>query len=186
MPAREDLPPDRFVKQATIRQPGRLVPKSPSVLGSTQTQRRMAVRVYKTADQAITTGGGGTLVTWNVEDFDTSGLHDNAVNNTRLTIPGAGGSKASGLWLFNAQVRWASNIVGDRSLRILKNGTIISQVDTPASFTVAGARSQATIVTQLDPVVSDYFEVQVLQTSGGDLNIQSGITLSFFGAVHLW
>lgn len=177
---------DPYTIKSQTRLPSRFDPNETRVIHRAQLEPRMAARVYRaTSDQTISSGGGGTLIQWNGEEYDVGGFHDNAVSNTKLTIPGSS-SKVSGIWLIHAQIRWASNIVGDRSIRILKNASVIAQMDTPASFTVAGTRSQQIAVPQRDPIIGDFYEVQVLQTSGGDLAIQFGLHLTFFDIVHLW
>lgn len=45
--------------------------------------------VNKTADQAIIGGSGNVVLTWEAEVSDVQGIHDNAVQNSRFTIPAA-------------------------------------------------------------------------------------------------
>jgi hypothetical protein len=60
-----------------------------------------ACRVYKSATQTVTSGNFD-VVSFNTEDYDTDGLHDNVTNNARITIPTGFG----GTWLlvFHADV----------------------------------------------------------------------------------
>jgi hypothetical protein len=54
-----------------------------------------ACRVYKSATQTVASGNTD-VVSFNTEDYDTDTLHDNATNNSRITIPTGFG----GYWLF--------------------------------------------------------------------------------------
>jgi hypothetical protein len=54
-----------------------------------------ACRVYKSATQTVASGNFD-VVSFNTEDYDTDGLHDNATNNTRITIP----TGLGGYWYF--------------------------------------------------------------------------------------
>lgn len=43
--------------------------------------------VKKSADQTGANYSGGVVVGWNAEIYDTDSIHDNATNNSRLTVP---------------------------------------------------------------------------------------------------
>lgn len=116
-----------------------------------------------------TTGLSITASTWTAmlltsEDFDTDTMHDNATNNSRVTIPTGHG----GRYVITACVAFAASAGGSiRGIAISKNGTRIA-VDyrTPLS-------SQPTLmsVSLVDTAAAaDYYEVAVYQNSAGALN----------------
>jgi len=51
------------------------------------------------------------------EDFDTDTIHDNSTNNSQLTY------NIAGVYLLTCNMRWATNTTGERSVRLLLNGT---------------------------------------------------------------
>lgn len=54
-----------------------------------------------------------TKVQWNDEVYDTGAFHDNATNNTRLSVPsGSGINKV----IVEACIDWADNSTGDRRI----------------------------------------------------------------------
>ena len=73
-----------------------------------------ACRVGSNAVQLLGAGVWNTIA-FNVESFDTANMHDNAVNNSRITIP------VSGLYLFNASVEVAA-ITGIIAMGLRVNG----------------------------------------------------------------
>jgi len=77
-----------------------------------------AARAEHSVDQAIP-NATPTVLAFNSELFDTDTMHDNATNNSRLTI------NTAGKWLFGFNGRWENNAAGERHARLLKNGTTI-------------------------------------------------------------
>ena len=128
-------------------------------------KRDVSCKVTKSADQTIS-NNTTTVITWNQEDYDTDGMHDNVTNNSRITIKTAG--KYSAL----AQIVWASNSTGKRIVNITKNSVVIGKMNYLAS-----GSSQHTISAVDDFVVNDILEVSVFQDSGGNLDfLAAGIT----------
>lgn len=121
------------------------------------------VRVGKTAVQSIP-NTTSTVVTWDTEAFDPDSMHDNATNNSRLTI------NTEGTYLIGASVLFATNAVGFRQVEILINGVAV----TPFVSVAAAAGNPTTVVAAQTHalVVTDYVEVQVHQNSGGALDVQ--------------
>ena len=114
-----------------------------------------------------------TNLGWDAEHFDPFGLHDNAVNNSRITIAKAG------KYFVHTVVKWDFNTTGTRFVFILVNGTInIGLEQEGKSF------DQLMIVQrQFNLAVGDYLQVQVYQSSGGNLIVRgAGQYNSFFGA----
>ena len=105
-----------------------------------------------------------TIIDWNTEAYDTDGMHDNATNNSRITI------KTAGKYLFSCYGGWTNNSTGERQIDFLMNG----------STTMARTRylptdkSENTASFVGDFAVNDYVEIEVTQDSGGSLNWSSG------------
>jgi|SRR5690242_9388890 len=137
-------------------------------------------KLYFDATQSVPSGSP-TILSFNSEDFDVGDLHDNAVNPSRLTIPVDGG-----VWLIHAQGQFQSGSdSGSREIRILKNSTaIVAQTVLARGTGVLNDTIPAMVLEQ--PAASDYYEVQVQQTSGVTKNVNPGVGVTFFEAVKLW
>jgi hypothetical protein len=131
--------------------------------------------VTKTAAQS-TTSGATTLLTWDAETFDTNGFHDNVTNNSRLTIPTGFGGK----YLIASNLYPATG-AGFREIGLYKNNSLIQ------SFYAVVDTNYSSIVlsTVVSVVAGDYLELKFYQNSGGNLNINSGATDSFFSVSYL-
>jgi hypothetical protein len=102
------------------------------------------------------------------ENFDTDGFHDNSTNNTRITIPAGKGGK----YLFTYLVRFAGNNSGRRDLALQINGTQganLMRVQMPSDSGLATIYNASAL---LNLVAGDYVEAVVYQTSGGSLNVE--------------
>lgn len=122
-----------------------------------------ACSVGRSSTQNISTGGGGTAVSWNSEDFDPRAMHDNSTNPSRLTVPP--GVTCVEL---TAVTDWDNNSAGERTLWILKNGTTTIVQKMQAAL----RESRNDICT--GPIAvspTDYFELMVFQDSGGTRTI---------------
>ena len=122
--------------------------------------------LYKTANQTIS-HDTITQVTFDAEAYDTDGFHSTSTNTSRITIPTGKGGK----YLFTFQTQWDLNGTGDRSIYYYKNGAngtamVRYSIVSGSYYTI----QNASIV--LDLVAGDYIEMYVLQSSGGNLNIQ--------------
>lgn len=127
--------------------------------------KSVVARVYNNAALSIATATN-TILTFNSERFDPSGMHSTSVNTSRITISEAG------VYSLAAGVRFAANATGERLVNILLNGTtIIAQARTPANAVVSAATSIG-VSTLYALVAGDYVEVQVYQSSGGNLNVE--------------
>jgi hypothetical protein len=121
----------------------------------------------KTANQSIS-NSTVTALSFDSENFDTDGFHDNSTNNTRITIPAGKGGK----YLFTYLVRFAGNNSGRRDLALQINGT------QGANFMRVQVNSDSGLATiynatcLLNLSAGDYVESIVIQTSGGALNVE--------------
>jgi hypothetical protein len=119
----------------------------------------------KTANQSTNTVTL-TTVTWDSENFDTDGFHDNSTNTSRITIP----SGKAGKYLFVGILNWNNNSTGYREGRFTKNGT----AQFYANFAATPTGEAATMITAIiNCSVGDYIELKAEQSSGGSLDIKS-------------
>ena len=123
--------------------------------------------VKKTTDQSLS-NSTYTVVSWDSENFDTNTMHDNATNNTRITIP----TGKSGYYLLTGGIAFNSNGTGNRIVRVYKNGADLRWLSSVAAantgnFTIVPF-SQTFSLT-----AADYLEIYAYQTSGGALSVMS-------------
>jgi len=124
----------------------------------------ISCKVTKSADQTIP-DDTNTVITWDQEDYDTDGMHDNVTNNSRITI------KTAGKYSVMAQAVWAFNSTNRRVLDIIKNSIVIGRMNYSA-----GSNSQSIVSVVDEFAVNDILELSVNQDSGGNLNfVASGI-----------
>lgn len=122
----------------------------------------------------------GTALLLNTEQFDTSAIHSTATNTSRFTIP----ATMAGYWRITAAIWWASAANGFRSVYFAKNGT----AQTYSNPNGGDSNGNASFLSEtISCSVGDYLEAYVLQTSGGALNVQAGVTgtgveVQFLGA----
>lgn len=122
-----------------------------------------SARAYHNANQSITTATN-TALAFNSERFDTDTIHDTVTNNSRLTC------KTAGKYLIQASLEWAPNATGRRLSQLLLNNTnIIDRDDRRPVDAVYPVYNKLACI--YDLAVNDYIEVQVLQDSGGALNV---------------
>ena len=136
-------------------------------------------RVYNSANISVATGGGAVL-TFDSELFDTDAYHSTVTNTSRLTVPTGKG----GYFEIFASIAWASNSTGVRQVYFLLNGTTIIGLDerTPVSTDATG-HAFSTVYHLAD---ADYVEIHVAQTSGGALNVSASTHYSpEFGLARL-
>jgi hypothetical protein len=125
------------------------------------------------------TNGSNNAIALSGEVYDTHSIHDNAVNNSRVTVP-AGVSKIK----LAGQAAWTGNINGNRRLWVRKNGAGVhqhgygyAQETNPGGSTCVLHVNSA--VLNVSP--GDYFELMAYQSSGGTLNvIDSADNLTWF------
>jgi len=110
-------------------------------------------RVTKSANQSVA-ATTYTSVTWNQEPLDVGGYHDNATNNTRLTIP----TGKTGYFL----VQWNlhSYNIGAMAYRLLKNGSSIVEWSDSYNW-AAGVEIDFTNQWLGALSAGDYIEIQV-------------------------
>jgi hypothetical protein len=118
-----------------------------------------------------------TVLSFNSELYDTNGFHDNTTNNTRITIPSGKG----GYYEVAFAIPLSNNTTGDRIYHIYKNGSLISEHGgTPSAVYPVheGKRNLALVAT-------DYLELYVYQSSGGNRDYDITNTGGFFSVAFL-
>lgn len=122
-----------------------------------------------------------TAIAWDSETRDDGGWHDNATNNSRLTVPTGKGGR---WYLICACLRYASNATGRRNSAIRLNGTtnIVTQNILTVAATDAQKINMAGIYYLAD---ADYVEVIAFQNSGGNLDVEVTNGESWFAIAPL-
>jgi hypothetical protein len=135
-------------------------------------------RVYKSTNQSLS-NASATLVTWDSESHDTSTIHDNSTNNSRLTVP-AGVTRVR----VNAFVSFQANTTGERLVYLLKSNSVnydgyVEVIQ--AAVQLAGYKTNVQLASPVLTVTAgDYFEVMAYQNSTGALNVAGGNEASWF------
>lgn len=127
-------------------------------------------RVYKTADQAVSSGGGPVKVTWNAENFDTDTMHDNVTNNTRITF------KTAGIYVVLFQLNYTSTPAEISASILLNNTTQIAK----SSVQQTTFNCDVLCGTIYSFAVNDYIEARIEPNTSADVN-----QASFFTAYSL-
>jgi len=119
--------------------------------------------VNKTANQAIG-AGAFVIMNWGAEAYDTNGFHDNAVNNSRLTVP------STGRYRVIANISFAAS-TGQSYVELFKNGA--RALGLPAKDTETAQNefiNCASGVVEL--TAGDYLEVSAFNTNA--INVLAG------------
>jgi hypothetical protein len=133
----------------------------------------VGARVYKAAAQSIP-NASQTAVIFDTERFDPYGFHDNAVNNTRLTVPAGRG----GDYVISFASAWAPHATGRRQVQLRLNGVTPMAIDTDAATSDLTLPNRGTLTTTYTLAAGDYVEAVVYQTSGGALDLSAGANFS--------
>jgi len=135
----------------------------------------ISVNVGKSVNQSIL-HNTLTVITWDTERYDTDNMHDNAVNNQRITF------NTAGKYAVLFQSEWASDTVGIRILRIRRNGL---NNDTPMENSINANGSSRNMVAGVDDFASgDFIDCQVFQTSGAALSFEALSTVPVYFSAY--
>lgn len=121
-------------------------------------------RVYNNANQSITTAIV-TALSFNLERYDNSNIHDLVTNPTRLTVP------KTGLYRITGHVTFDSNATGIRAIYIAKLGT--TTIATVSQNANVGVGTSMNVTTTINLVEGDYVELKVFHNVGSNLNVLS-------------
>ena len=128
-------------------------------------------RVYNSGALTIA-NNTATIPTFDSERWDTDTMHSTSANTSRLTC------QTAGLYLIIGHISWAASAVGRRVLSILLNGATTLATDSRMPVTDAAIPTRQTCPAMYRLAAGDYVELQVLQLSGGNLNIESAANFS--------
>jgi hypothetical protein len=128
---------------------------------SPATPNFVGCQVYKSTAQLINSGTS-TVVSFDVETFDTDAFHSNTTNNTRITIPSGKGGK----YLFHFYTAWDNANTGQRSVRWRKNGGSDNIAQNQSNDLDIGISNNGTFILNL--IAGDYIEMYVLHSRTGD------------------
>jgi len=138
--------------------------------------------LYLTAGNTTIANGTDTVISWTNESWDTDAFHSTSVNTSRITIPAGLGGK----YLLIANPQFSNNATGRRITVIKVNGTTVR--DWEAGVSTSSGYMNLVLPTILNLVATDYIEVFVFQTSGGNLDLigsavrSTSVMISFLGA----
>lgn len=118
------------------------------------------------------------------ERLDTNSFHDGGSNTARITIPSGG----DGWYMVGAYVRFETNTTGQRRLWLEINGqagagTLFGEVSNNGN---ASVQVWLNVTAPYLAAAGDYFASGVRQTSGGNLDVQTGDGSALFYAVRLF
>ena len=128
-------------------------------------QLDISCKVTKSATQSIPDNTDTTL-TWNQEEYDTDGMHDNVTDNSEIVINTAGKYEAK------MQSEWASDNNGERVLSINLNGQPVAR-----NRSVVDSRSHGVVSWMGELAVDDVLTVAVFQNRGNSLDFTEGIVI---------
>lgn len=133
--------------------------------------------VKKAADQTAANYTGTANIAWDSEAYDTHAFHDNATNNSRLTIPAGQGFTYARL-TGNVRVQSLTSDVY-AFVTITKNGSTSFDGASGSICDITNANVNLCVVTPWVPVSDgDYFELQMsIQT---DTSVDVSATRSSF------
>lgn len=127
--------------------------------------------VSKTAVQSIP-NAAATTITWNTEYYDDAGIHDNAVNPSRFTMP-AGAVRASAVF----QIPFATHGGNWDQAHCTLNGAGMVPLVFDRVPPLAGTTTVFQLIVPPVPVApGDYLELEVIQNSGGAVNFNAAPT----------
>lgn len=134
-------------------------------------------RLTKSANQSIS-NATETAISFDGETWDTNTFHDNATNNTRITIP----SGYTGKYQLSGEISLAA-MTGGAYVLIKKNGSVLSYPEVMDSSS-ATYDNNFTFYQLLSLTAADYVEMFLFQASGGAKNCQTSTSfgINYLGA----
>lgn len=129
-----------------------------------------ACRVYKSTPTAIANGANAFLA-FDAERFDTDGLHDSAVNPTRLTV------KTPGVYTIHASIALVAAAGGPVQVGIMLNGATWLVISNDLSSQQFGD-----VETVVRLAAGDYVELRVTNQSGAGITVDASAAAQQFQA----
>ena len=132
--------------------------------------------VTNSANQAV----GGAMA-FDTEIYDTAGIHDTAVNNSRLTVP-AGITKVR----LTACIETEASASTYLMVRILKNNSIVAGLPSSKIAPIGTANNLIAVHSApVDAVAGDYFTVNVYTSAGTENVYAQSASFSTWFAMEL-
>jgi len=107
-----------------------------------------------------------TELNWNVNTYDTSGLHSTTTTTNTIFV------KAPGWYRLTALINFAANSTGQRQIRFVRNGVT---VDRSTAVGFGNASADTVIVSNIIQYAEagDSIRIEAFQGSGGALNVKN-------------
>jgi hypothetical protein len=135
--------------------------------------------IWHSANQSLS-NNSFTTISFDSEEYDTSGFHSNSTNNSRITIP----TGKDGYYFFQGMISWATNATAQRAGRFaVSDGRLYNNFAGAASGSTYGSSIYFATTFYLD--AGDYVELRGLQNSGGSLNVESQVYSTFMSCEYL-
>lgn len=129
-------------------------------------ESKKRARVFRTTDQTITTATV-TPIQFDTTIFNNDNMTELAVNNTRITF------NTPGYYYVGGNVRWASAAAGVRQGIIMLSGGATQVASERVIVDTTALNVTINLGAVWKFVQGDYIELNVFQTSGGNLNVQT-------------
>ena len=136
-------------------------------------QTTVAARAERTSPQSITTATWTTVIA-DTEDYDLGGAYDSSTGI--FTVPEAGKYEVKTILIF------ADNTTGTRNIGVLANSIDRQQLTVQDGVSTANIIG-GSYIQQME--VGDTLEVQVFQSSGGNLNIVGDVRTNFVSFIKI-
>jgi hypothetical protein len=143
---------------------------SGQLLSSDAETRVLSTKTYRTSSTQSLSNATPTKIQLNATSFDKNGTAD-ITTNYRITVA------VPGVYDIKGSVSYAANATGVRYCMIYKNGSQIAASTMPTAG--AGDASIVQCATELDLIAGDYIELYGSQSSGGSLNVNTGVDVTY-------
>jgi len=125
-------------------------------------------RIFRSTNQVIP-NATYTAVIFDSISYDNGGMINLGAQPTRITVPAG----ASGRYLVGCGCNFVANATGYRQVLVKVNASIVfALVTQPGNQAAVNPDAEFALSTMYNLVAGDYVEMLVLQTSGGNLNLQ--------------
>lgn len=180
------VPPGDSPEEVLARQVARLQAQVDDLTGTVlaripaaATGGRLVAKAYRATSAQSIPNATFTSILFNAEDYDPDGWHDNATNSNRLTCPAGTPTKK---YTLIGSSYFVSNSTGYRMSFARKNGSGIAN---PTSNAVVGTDTIFQVVSPgIELAATDWVDVQVYQTSGGNLDAPQGLAYQFLALIE--
>lgn len=131
-------------------------------------------RVYAYQTSAVSMANNVyTAMQMQATRYDSHTMHDNSVNNTRLTC------KVAGLYHVQGQAYSATADTGKRRLAIFQNGSAVAY---NGFYNTTSTDTHFQVSAEVPMNVGDYVDLRVYQAAGNNLNSTVGMYMTFIAA----